>query len=75
MGLVGSKDESGKVVLGALPPGFLDYRGRDLRDKLDMCLAANMWFFTIGAARHVGHRAASGLGGMAGGVQRGNLVG
>lgn len=48
MGLVGSKDESGKVILGSLPPGFLDYKGRDLRDKLDICLAKNMWFFSIG---------------------------
>jgi hypothetical protein len=24
MGIVGSKDEAGKVILGNLPPGFLD---------------------------------------------------
>lgn len=90
MGIVGSKDESGKVggralipsgrrtaaarrrsaplwsvppnpacpagpreqvVLGSLPPGFLDYRGRELRDKLDACLEQNMWFFSLGEAR------------------------
>jgi hypothetical protein len=39
---------AGQVVLAALPPGFLDYKGRDLRDKLDACLEKNMWFFTIG---------------------------
>ena len=48
MGIVGSKDESGKVVLGALPPGFLDYKGRDLRDALDDCLGRSMWMFTLG---------------------------
>jgi hypothetical protein len=31
-----------------MPPGFLDYKGRDLRDKLDLCLEKNMWFFTLG---------------------------
>jgi uncharacterized membrane protein YgcG len=36
-----------KVVLGAMPPGFLDYKGRDLRDKLDACLERNMWLFSI----------------------------
>jgi hypothetical protein len=24
MGIVGSKDEAGKVILGNLPPGFMD---------------------------------------------------
>ena len=40
-----------QVVLGSLPPGFLDYKGRDLRDKLDVCLEKNMWFFSIGGAQ------------------------
>jgi hypothetical protein len=31
-----------------MPPGFLDYKGRELRDRLDLCLAQNMWFFSIG---------------------------
>jgi len=37
-----------QVILGSMPPGFLDYKGRDLRDKLDLCLEKNMWFFTLG---------------------------
>ena len=48
MGIVGSKDETGKVVRSALPPGFLDEKGRELREELDSCLQQNMWFFTIG---------------------------
>lgn len=48
MGIVGSKDEYGKVILGKMPPGFLDAKGRDLRDRLDECLNENMWYFTIG---------------------------
>jgi hypothetical protein len=48
MGIAGSKDESGKVILGSLPPGFMDARGRQLRDELDACLEKNMWFFSIG---------------------------
>ncbi len=43
-----SKDDSGKVVLTGLPPGFLDYEGRELRDQLDECLGRSMWYFTIG---------------------------
>jgi hypothetical protein len=49
MGLVGSKDDRGVNVLAALPPGFLDERGKQLRNDLDACLERNMWFFTIGA--------------------------
>ncbi|WIA32502.1 hypothetical protein OEZ86_003319 [Tetradesmus obliquus] len=48
MGIVGSKDEAGKVILGNLPPGFLDKKGLELRDTLDACLEKNMWFFSIG---------------------------
>ncbi|WIA12366.1 hypothetical protein OEZ85_012415 [Tetradesmus obliquus] len=48
MGIVGSKDEAGKVILGSLPPGFLDKKGLELRDTLDACLEKNMWFFSIG---------------------------
>eukprot|EP00775_Hariotina_reticulata_P006474 gene6474-6702_t len=48
MGIAGSKDETGKVILGNLPPGFLDAKGRELRDKLDVCLEKNMWFFSVG---------------------------
>jgi len=51
MGLATSKDASGHVVLpggapGGLPPDSLDYAGRELRDRLDECLNANMWYAT-----------------------------
>ena len=51
MGLATSKDASGHVVLpggvpGGLPPDGLDYAGRELRDRLDECLNANMWYAT-----------------------------
>jgi len=50
MGIASSKDESGKAILGSLPPGFLDPRGRALRDELDACLGASMWFFSLAGA-------------------------
>jgi hypothetical protein len=48
MGIAGSKDDRGIRVLQALPPGFLDEKGKQLRDKLDWCLEQNGWYFTIG---------------------------
>lgn len=50
MGIAGSKDETGKYTLGAskMPPGFMDAKGIELRDKLDVCLEKNMYYFTIG---------------------------
>jgi hypothetical protein len=48
MGIASSKDEYGTPTLARLPPGFLDRKGRDLRDKLDECLNEHMWYFTIG---------------------------
>jgi hypothetical protein len=48
MGVGGSKDDRGVRVLQALPPGFLDEKGKELRDKLDWCLEQNGWYFTIG---------------------------
>jgi hypothetical protein len=47
MGIASSKDESGKAILGSLPPGFLDGKGRALRDELDACLGRSMWFFSL----------------------------
>jgi hypothetical protein len=47
MGIVSSKDEAGKAILGSLPPGFLDPKGRALRDELDACLGRSMWFFSL----------------------------
>jgi hypothetical protein len=49
MGLAGSKDDRGVRVLQALPPGFLDEKGKELRNDLDICLEKNGWYFTIGA--------------------------
>lgn len=51
MGLVGSKDDRGVRVLQALPPGFLDEKGKELRNNLDICLEQNGWYFTIGVRR------------------------
>ena len=50
MGIAGSKDETGKYTLGGsrMPPGFMDQKGIELRDKLDACLERNMWYFTVG---------------------------
>ena len=47
MGIASSKDETGKAILGSLPPGFLDAKGRALRDELDACLGRSMWFFSL----------------------------
>jgi hypothetical protein len=47
MGIASSKDEAGKAILGSLPPGFLDAKGRALRDELDACLGASMWAFSL----------------------------
>jgi hypothetical protein len=47
MGIASSKDEAGKAILGSLPPGFLDPKGRALRDELDACLGRSMWFFSL----------------------------
>lgn len=52
MGIAGSKDDRGVRVLQALPPGFLDERGKELRNELDLCLEQNGWYFTIGAYEH-----------------------
>lgn len=48
MGIAGSKDDRGVRVLQALPPGFLDEKGKELRNALDICLEQNGWYFTIG---------------------------
>jgi len=48
MGVAGSKDDRGVRVLQALPPGFLDEKGMELRNNLDYCLEKNGWYFTIG---------------------------
>lgn len=49
MGIVSSKDESGAVVAQSLRgQDILDYEGRDLRDKMDLCLSKHMWYWTIG---------------------------
>lgn len=48
MGVAGSKDDRGVRVLQALPPGFLDEKGKELRNELDFCLEKNGWYFTIG---------------------------
>jgi hypothetical protein len=47
MGIVSSKDETGAVMAGS-GKDILDYEGRDLRDKMDVCLSKYMWFWTIG---------------------------
>lgn len=46
MGLVTSKDSSGRVVIPGVALDILDYKGRDLRDELDVCLNQNMWYCT-----------------------------
>jgi hypothetical protein len=50
MGIVSSKDETGAVVATSLRgQDILDYEGRDLRDKMDVCLSKYMWYWTLGA--------------------------
>lgn len=56
MGVAGSKDDRGVRVLQALPPGFLDEKGKELRNNLDYCLEQNGWYFTIGATTPHAHK-------------------